>query len=153
MDRETWCAAVHGVTKSQTWLSDWTEPNRTRLQHARLPCPSPTAKACSNSCPLSCDYLIFCLQWSIYALICFHCSYYITKGSSVEFVEVDEPQNTKTEGRLPITHGFFNCSRELAPQHITQESVVYFLYKYVIHGLKMDYIVKTNKQRKNTSNT
>jgi len=23
-NREAWCAAVHGVTKSQTWLSDWT---------------------------------------------------------------------------------------------------------------------------------
>jgi len=23
------------------------------LQHARLPCPSPTSRACSNSCPLS----------------------------------------------------------------------------------------------------
>ena len=27
MDREAWPAAVHGVTKSQTWLSDWTELN------------------------------------------------------------------------------------------------------------------------------
>ena len=25
MDREAWPAAVHGVTKSQTWLSDWTD--------------------------------------------------------------------------------------------------------------------------------
>ena len=25
MDREAWCAAVHRVTKSRTWLSDWTE--------------------------------------------------------------------------------------------------------------------------------
>ena len=23
-DRDVWCAIVHGVTKSQTWLSDWT---------------------------------------------------------------------------------------------------------------------------------
>ena len=24
-DRESWCAAVHGVTKSRKWLSDWTK--------------------------------------------------------------------------------------------------------------------------------
>ena len=27
MDREAWRALIHGVTKSRTWLSDWTEMN------------------------------------------------------------------------------------------------------------------------------
>ena len=32
MDREAWHAAVHGVAKSQTRLSDWTELNETSVQ-------------------------------------------------------------------------------------------------------------------------
>ena len=32
-------------------MSDFLQPHG--LQHARLPCPSPTPGACSNSCPLS----------------------------------------------------------------------------------------------------
>ena len=27
MDREAWCAVIHGVTKSRTWLSSWTDLN------------------------------------------------------------------------------------------------------------------------------
>ena len=31
MDREAWHAAIHGVAKSRTWLSDWTELNQQKL--------------------------------------------------------------------------------------------------------------------------
>ena len=64
MDREAWRVEVHGVTKSQTQLSDWTELLFNHsvisnslwshgLQHTRLPCPSLLPRICSNSCPLS----------------------------------------------------------------------------------------------------
>ena len=33
MDREAWRAAIHGVTKSQTRLSDWIELNWTETRN------------------------------------------------------------------------------------------------------------------------
>ena len=37
MDREDWCAAVHGFTKSQTGLSDWTGLMFQRKEWDKIP--------------------------------------------------------------------------------------------------------------------
>ena len=37
MDREAWRAVIHGVAKSQTWLSDWTELNQFWIIYLFLP--------------------------------------------------------------------------------------------------------------------
>ena len=49
----TWVSHIVGrlVQFSRSVVSDSLRPHG--LQHARLPCPSPTPRACSNSCPSS----------------------------------------------------------------------------------------------------
>ena len=47
MDRESWRAAVHGVTNSRTQLSDWTELNIFRiLEYSLLTCYAQNLKYC-----------------------------------------------------------------------------------------------------------
>ena len=53
-DREAWCAAVHGVTKSWTWLGDWTTMVFTLL----------LSVAISQICPVSEDLDSFEKYWS-----------------------------------------------------------------------------------------
>ena len=44
MDREAWCAAIHGVAKSRTWLSYWTEGKRSNwaILSPFPPAPNPS---------------------------------------------------------------------------------------------------------------
>ena len=48
MDREAWRAAIHGVAKSRTWLSNWTELNWTEPIDHFFPF-SQTARVCCTS--------------------------------------------------------------------------------------------------------
>ena len=59
MNREAWSAAIYGVTKNQTWLSDWTELNWIG---------QPTFK-CSVLCSCFARELAWCLlHWILLAL-------------------------------------------------------------------------------------
>ena len=49
MKNSWWCIDLHSVQFSCSVVSDSLRPHG--LQHARLPCPSPTPAAYSNSCP------------------------------------------------------------------------------------------------------
>ena len=57
-DREAWHAAVHGVAKSRTWLSDWT---RTTLCSSALELGS----LCSSLCPAMSSVLILWVSFSL----------------------------------------------------------------------------------------
>ena len=61
LDREAWCAAVHGIATNRTQLSDWTELNWTLDQHwlsIQIKCQ-----------PYICDF-IYLFLWCIVALSC-----------------------------------------------------------------------------------
>ena len=57
---------IHSVQFSHSVMTDSLRPHG--LQHARLPCPSPTPRACSNSCPLSSIKTskdsVLCIPWA-----------------------------------------------------------------------------------------
>ena len=57
MDREAWCAAVHGVAKSWTWLSDWTELNWCSLNR-NIHFPAPSSRIQSNINELKINVLV-----------------------------------------------------------------------------------------------
>ena len=64
MDREAWRAAVHGVTKSQTRLSNWTELNAVfanlmsgLIEHSWIPTSESAFSWCSIPCELASEKL------------------------------------------------------------------------------------------------
>ena len=82
MDREAWRAAIHGVTKSRTRLSDWTELN---------PC---TFHAITNRVQLTSRYLHLCF------LMCLLFFKWKTDSSRRFYKHVQRPTNIWKDASL-----------------------------------------------------
>ena len=61
-DREVWCAVVHGVSKSRTRLSDWTELNWSAYLRLLIFIPAILIPTCTSSTPA------FFMMYSAYKL-------------------------------------------------------------------------------------
>ena len=93
------------------------------LQHVRLPCPSPTPRACSNSCPLSqwCHPTISfsvvpffsCLQ-SFPASGYFPMSQFASGGQNTTGLASVFPMNTQDSFSLGLTGLIYLQSKELS---------------------------------------
>ena len=59
MDREAWCATVHGVTKSRTQLSDWTELNWSKWLTLLI-----KQTKCNSCLSLSCWFQFSASSWN-----------------------------------------------------------------------------------------
>ena len=94
---EAWCATVHGVAKSQTWLSDYTELNRLALINA---------------------YMYFCVT-TVCMDICAHTLHtkagYLKPWSSLLVTERLEERPTAVDVGLPTTWGCDGAA--LSPAH------------------------------------
>ena len=77
-NREAWCAAVHGVTKSQTWLSDWTTKKLIQIMLKPLQCRRKNKTWKKNYMTLI--LLLSCLDLNKYNLVYVNCK---IKGHSV----------------------------------------------------------------------
>ena len=100
LDREAWRAAVHGVAKSRTRLSDWTELNWSSrgslevLDPQPLPLPCPHWPPCN---PMDCSRLGFIFHRILQARILEWFAISFSRGSSWPR---DPTQISHTAGRL-----------------------------------------------------
>ena len=67
MDREAWSAVIHGVAKSRTWLSDWTELIREKwIRHNQHALTETQSKGCFPNALIETQNLWFpkCFDWN-----------------------------------------------------------------------------------------
>ena len=105
-DREAWCAAVYGVTKSWTQLSDWTTTTKI--------CMTWTYLYTYYTCIYICTYLEVSMHMYIYLWVCLQIDEYIGRwngNSSETFYLALNPRVVNVKFKKRIISNFFEYAQ------------------------------------------
>ena len=81
-DRGAWHAAVHGVTKSWTWLSDWTTTTMNNVARTLQRAVKWSEVKVTQSCPTLCDPMDYTVHGILQASILEWVTFPFSRGSS-----------------------------------------------------------------------
>ena len=150
MDREAWHAVIHGVAKSRTWLSDWTELNQLIQITIKSLSLVTQMVQCNHKCPLKwkvkeCEVIQLCLT------LCdpMDCSlsgssvYGILQARILEWVVItfsrgsSQPRDRTWVSRIAGRHFTLMASKMAESQGLQADS-------RAIKGKKMDFPLEFN---------
>ena len=120
MDREAWRAAIHGVAKSRTWLSNWTELNWDSILKSRditLPTKVHPVKA------------------MVFPLVMYGCESWTLKKAECQRIDVFELWCWKRLLRVPWTARRSNQSilKEISPEYSLEGLMLKLKLQYFDH--------------------
>ena len=146
MDREAWRVAVHGVTKSQTRLSDWTELMAQSSWHTKLRKPMTNLDSILKSRDFTSSTQVYIVKSIGFPVVMYGCESWTVKKAECWRIDAFELWYWRRLLRVPWTARRSNQSilKEISPEYSLEGLMLKLKLQYSAHLMqRTDSLEKT----------